>query len=125
DGSYADSCSISLKDLMDGLYWLSISTPLPPYFIVNNTSYEPDPIKDVPCTPSSSNEQCDQGDACTVDELGLKYCASGDPHGGNLADLAVRLTTGAGCNYLQTLMSSPCVGAADNTYPFTGGYRTD
>jgi len=92
---------------------------------VNNTSYEPQFTVENQCTPSYSNEGCDPGEACTVRIGNYYYCASGDPHGGNLADLSVRLTTVSGCNYLQTLESSPCIRPADNSYPFSGGYRTD
>lgn len=56
------------------------------------------------------------------------FCRTGDPHGENVRDWIHHIAAHLGVSetdYWRALATSPCVGVADNTYPFTGGYRAD
>lgn len=74
-----------------------------------------------------SNEQCQiPGAACYLD---VHKCYSahpsnhGNPHAGNIGDLAYYLPGGIG-NVLDTIKSSKCMkGGADDSYQFTGAFR--
>ena len=79
----------------------------------------------VACDRDNKNEDCDPGEICHPTD---SKCYDGDPHGGNIRDwlyhLAARQSESE-TNYWKTLVSSPCIGSADDSYPFEGGYRTD
>lgn len=120
--AYDDYIDLTLEDLMDSLVvWQNDSGSEGE----NRTADEfyMDATVDA-CDRANGNEDCDPGDVCRDDDL----CWDGDPHGGNLRDWLYHLAADQGegeTYYWYTLVSNSCVGAGDNSYPFTGGYRTD
>lgn len=70
--------------------------------------------------------ECGPGEVCGHD--GVANCFGGDPHGNNLVDWLAQVANArqeSQATYWITMMSSPCVGLADDSYPFEGGYRGD
>jgi len=120
-----DNTDLTLKQIMDGLLYLknTIGTS-------NGQGQEASFITRT--TVCSANEDCAFGEACALQQSNFTFkCAGGDPHGSNIHDLATALN-GMGSinvtqrgNLLGSLESSKCVGPADSTYPFQGGYRND
>ena len=120
--AYDDYIDLTVKDLMDALVvWQNDAGSEGE----NRTADEfyMDVTVDA-CDRANGNEDCDAGEVCRDDDL----CWDGDPHGGNLRDWLYHLAADQGegeTYYWYTLVSNSCVGAADTSYPFTGGYRTD
>lgn len=120
---YADYIDVSVADLMDALLsWRDNVLALGDNYSNGENFYTPT------ITPCGGIQACAGGDAC-LDGV----CVTGDPHGENVADWFFHLwltqvPAGGDSNlghYWNTLASHPCIGRADNTHPFTGGYRSD
>jgi hypothetical protein len=69
---------------------------------------------------------CDHTAHCAAGQVCINsYCRSGDPHGGNIRDWVYHLAANlsrSDTDAWRTLVSSPCIGDADDSYPFRGGY---
>jgi len=126
-----DDTNITMKGLMDGLYFHSLVSGSPGQ---NHTNAEPYYTATLdPCDASThDNEQCDPGDACLHLPGAIQQCYTGDPHGANIYDTILWTALLAGFqgwpgagDFISTLDSSPCLGEPRNSYEFDGGYRTD
>jgi hypothetical protein len=121
--STVDNSDITLKDVMDGLVGLK-NTVGTGDGQGGEASFTPTAQS---CTLLTGNEVCNTYEACTYQGSGTTttFCASGDPNGSNIRDLATAidaLLIGGRGNLLTSMQSSACVGAADHTYPLDGGY---
>jgi|GEM_PF-3007025 len=116
-----DNSDITLTQLMDGLVKLQ-STAGTLDGQAGEASFTPT------ATQCTTNEQCSAGDACAYQQTSgtTVFCASGDPNGSNIEDVANALnalsTPGRG-SLLTTLTSTDCMqGGADNVFAFDQGY---
>lgn len=120
DDAYGDYVDLTLEDLYDGLVHLqNTSGSTGQNQTANERSGE-----SVTLTPCSDADDCSAGDACYLDG----YCWTNDPHGSNLRDWVAHLATTSGeseTDLWQTMVSSPCIGSVDNSWPFEGGYHSD
>jgi len=118
--AYADYFDLTVKDLMDSLVLFRDAHGSPGqnrtadelYFVNTGATCE----WAVDCGP---------GEVCN-----LKHCQAGDPHGSNIRDWLYHLARYLGhpeweSLMWQTLVSSKCVGRAQNSWPFVGGYHSD
>lgn len=122
-GDGTDLIDLTVKDVMDGLVALEANSGSAGD---NNTSDE-QILTEVPYSVCFDADDCDPYDAC----VGY-VCYTGDPHGENIWDLIYNLCADqgdcpgfGGLAYLSTVMSSPCLGAFDDDYEFTGGFHSD
>ncbi len=127
---YSDIIDVSVKQLFDTVEaWMNGSCTS-----ANHSRCEFDNTNTPGyCSPTYTTEACcssqtscsgGAGSVCTPQG----DCAGPDAHGGNIADWARWMTSQLGGNYsdyLHSLTASPCMGSADNTWPFLGGYHTD
>ena len=107
-----DSTDLTVGELFDGLVDLRSTVGIPG---ANGTANEQ--VFTASTAICSSSEQCAAGAICNT----FARCVVGDPHGANLRDWTQFLPTGS----WQTVVSSICVGVADNSFPFDGGYHSD
>ena len=132
--AYQDYVNLTVEDLFDALLpWMDSDPDFPDCESsgVNRTSCE----REYPFTYHSPLEECsecsddcDEGDTCLYKTWDDYYCYYGEVHGCNVRDWLYHLADEQGGSeeeYWKTLQHSACVGAGDNSYPFTGGYRTD
>ena len=121
NSSYTDAVDLTLKEVMDSLVTLQETSGSAGE---NRTADEP-VYTVVPYSSCADSDDCDPGEVCLATEM----CYGGDPHAGNLMDWAYHLAADqAGLSQTDVTLSfsgSPCVGARDDTYPYTGGYRFD
>jgi hypothetical protein len=117
DEGFADTANVPIALVTEALFNLSI---LPPeaYF-----------VQRLPIDTCTSQDECaTANDVCI---LGPNVCYYGDPHGGNIHDLAVAVQTVAnaygitGQNFVNSMRSCPCVGPPKNFEPLNGGYHSD
>jgi hypothetical protein len=117
---YGDYIDLSLPDLFDGLVQLQNTAGSTGQ---NRTANERSG-EIATLTSCSDPDDCANGDVCYLDGL----CWTNDPHGSNLRDWIAHLATTSGeseTDLWTTMVSSTCIGPADDTSPFTGGYHSD
>ncbi len=120
DGN-GDLVDITLEDMMDGFYAWQTTSGSQGDNKTNNEFY----LVAVAQSQCTTNEHCDPGQVCHPDHNECRY---GDPHGENIYDWVYYMadvTGGSIRNFSYTLESAICIGSADNTYTFDGGYHTD
>jgi MYXO-CTERM domain-containing protein len=117
-GSFGDETDRNTRQLMDALLSLKNASGSPG---TNRTGSEQ--TFTVTATNCTTSQGCPAGFICDV---GQGKCISGDVHGANLRDWVHFMQNGAtDPQYWHTIQSNPCVGAADNSFTFDGGYRND
>lgn len=121
DDGYTDNVDLTLVNIMTSLQnWMAYLPGNPGLNRSANEWYETN--TQFPC---ATNYDCGAGDVCSP---GSHTCYTGDVHGDNIRDWAYHIAVQSGLSETslwQTLTSCPCVLPADNSYPFTGGYRAD
>lgn len=118
-GAGSDELDLTLGEMMDGLKSLRDEAGSPGD---NGTNAEAVWVW-VSTPPCSNSEQCSAGHICRADS-----CYTGSPHGENIRDWVEHVYIELGgtyADYENTLDSSLCLGAPENSYPYTGGYRDD
>jgi hypothetical protein len=116
-----DNSDLTFKDVMDGLVKLQ-STGGTGDGQAGESSFTSTGVSCV------TNENCNPGEACAIQAVPtspIVYCASGDPNGSNIEDLATAInalaTPGRG-SLMTSAQSVWCVTGPDTTYEFNGGF---
>jgi hypothetical protein len=121
DDGYTDSVNLNLANLMTALQNWKAYLPGNPGLNRSANEWYMNEVNFY----CNTNYDCGAGDVCNPR---TGKCWTGDPHGGNVRDWAYHIGLQAGLSdttMWETLASCPCILPADNSYPFTGGYRAD
>lgn len=127
--SYTDSINITVKDVFDAMASWSTSTSCSAG--TNRDRCEHSWSNTSAFCPTGFSDDCGNGEVCVKNSggTGVHYCYGGtDPHGANPRDWVYWISQELSLSETtlwQTMQGSTCVGAADNSYPFAGGYRSD